>query len=89
VGFAECGDGVDAEVSGLRGGLYRDCYGCWGFGFGCGALAAVGVGALCGDAGLDGGEAFVEVGSGKIVSDELISTFGHMCKREKKAYLRG
>jgi hypothetical protein len=55
VGFAECGDGVDAEVSGLCGGLYRDCYGRGDFGFGGGALAVASVGALCGDAGLDGG----------------------------------
>ena len=55
MGIAERGDGVDAEVSGLRSGLCRDCYGCGDFCFGCGALAVVGVGALCGDADLYGG----------------------------------
>ena len=69
MGFAECGDGVDAEVSGLCGGLCCDCDGCGDFGFGCGALAVVGVGALCGDAGLYGGEAFVAGGSGLVGGD--------------------
>jgi hypothetical protein len=58
VGVAECGDGVDAEVSGLCGGLCCDCYGGGDFGFSGGALAVVGVGALCGDADLDCFEAF-------------------------------
>jgi hypothetical protein len=64
VGASERGDGADAEVSGLRGGLCCDYYGCGDFGFGGGALAAVGDGALWGGADLDGGEAFVEDGSG-------------------------
>ena len=73
VGVAECGDGVDAEVSGLCGGLCCDCYGCGDFSFGCGALAAVGVGALCGDAGLYGGEAFVAGGSGLVGGDGWVA----------------
>ena len=89
MGAAECGDGVAAEVSGLCGGLCCDCYGCRNFGFGCGALAVGDARALCGDAGLDGGEAFVASGSGEIVSDEFISTAGTIFRREKKAYLRG
>ena len=53
MGVAECGDGVAAEVSGLCGGLCCDCYGCGDFSFGCGALAFVGVGAVCSDIDLD------------------------------------
>jgi hypothetical protein len=69
VGAAECSDGVDAEVSSLCGGLCGDCYGRGDFRFGGGALAVAGVGALCGDAGLAGGEAFVADGSAPLVED--------------------
>ena len=69
MGGAKCGDGVDAEVSGLCGGLYCDCYGCRNFGFGCGAFAVGDARALCGDAGLDGGETFVTGGSGLVGGD--------------------
>ena len=69
MGIAECGDGVDAEVSGLCGGLCCDCYGRGDFGFNGGAPAVAGVGDVCGDAGLAGGEAFVAGSSGLVGGD--------------------
>jgi hypothetical protein len=59
MGAAEYVDGVDAEVSGLRGGLCGDCYGRGDFGFNGSALEVAGAGVVRGDAGLVGGEASV------------------------------
>jgi len=52
VGGAECGSGVDAEVSGLRGCLCCDCYRRGDFDFDGGVSAGDGAGAVRGGAGV-------------------------------------
>jgi hypothetical protein len=64
VGVAECDSDADAEVSGVCGGLCRDCHGCGNFGFDGGASASDGAGVVRAGAVGAVGETIVASGSG-------------------------